>query len=94
MKKKYAQMQQHIVKIIYNDILCVTLTKRNIKRICAELSFVNVWRGSLQLTKYLPVSHCTYCKDLLLFNNVHVFRHKFREVLHSFPMVYSGTREK
>jgi hypothetical protein len=36
-------MQQHIVKIIYNDILCVTLTKRNIKRICAELSFVNVW---------------------------------------------------
>lgn len=45
MEKKYAQMQQHIVKIIYNDILCVTLTKRNIKRICAELSFVNVWRG-------------------------------------------------
>ena len=43
--KKNAQMQQHIVKIIYNGILCVTLIKRNIKRICAELSFVNVWRG-------------------------------------------------
>lgn len=39
--------------------------------------------GSLQLTKYFPLSHCTYCKDLLLFDNVHVLRHKFREVLHS-----------
>lgn len=31
-------MQQHIVKIIYNGILCATLIKRNIKRVCAELS--------------------------------------------------------
>jgi hypothetical protein len=55
MKKKYAQMQQHIVKIIYNDILCVTLTKRNIKRICAELSFVmgNVsWRDANTACRY------------------------------------------
>ena len=42
--------------------------------------------GSLQLTKYLPLSHCTYCKDLLLIDNVHVLKHKFREVLHSSPL--------